>query len=138
VDSLHAYLYKIITGLIKVHGYQLTNKQIWIRITEDLDGEFMYNGFTSFMSAEFGKLTQNKITSHCRQIFGGKPSRDMKNRGHIFDEMKLKQLESLYNLSLEVKVKDMTDMTDMTVSGGVGLDKHLGDVSKPDEDVGKM
>ena len=142
VDSLHAYLYKIITGLIKVHGYQLTNKQIWVKITEDLDGEFMYNGNTSFMSAEFGKLTQKNITSHCRQIFGGKPSRDMKNRGHIFDEKKLKQLESLYNLSLEVKVKDMTDMTDMTVSGGVGLDKHLvvDDVSKPkpEEDVGIM
>jgi len=49
----------------------------------------------------------------------------MKNRGHIFDEKKLKQLESFYNLSLEVKVKDMTDMTGMTLSGDVGLDKHL-------------
>src|SRR5437867_13320378 len=58
VDSLHAYLYKIITELISVHGYQLTNKQIWTKITEDLEGEFMYNGNTSFMSAEFGKLTQ--------------------------------------------------------------------------------
>jgi hypothetical protein len=137
VDSLHAYLYKVITELIKIHGYQLTNKQIWTKITQDLEGEFMYNGNTSFMSADFGKLTQNKITSRCREVFGGKPSRDMKNRGHIFDEKKLKQLESLYNLSLEVKVKDMTDMTDMTVSGGVGLDKHLHDVSKSDE-VGIM
>jgi hypothetical protein len=125
VDSLHAYLYKVITELIKIHGYQLTNKQIWTKITEDLDGEFMYNGNTSFVSAEFGKLTQKQITSRCREIFGGKPSRDMKNRGHVFDEKKLKQLESLYNLSLEVKVKDMTDMTDMTLSTGIGLDKHL-------------
>jgi hypothetical protein len=139
VDSLHAYLYKIITGLINIHGYQLTNKQIWTKITEDLEGEFMYNGFTSFMSAEFGKLTQNKITSHCREIFGSKPSRDMKNRGHVFNQKKLKQLDSLYNLSLNVKVKDMTDMTDMTVSGGVCLDKHLGDLSqKDDEEVGIM
>jgi hypothetical protein len=125
VDSLHAYLYKVITELIQIYGYQLTNKQIWTKITEELEGEFMYNGNTSFMSAEFGKLSQKQITSRCREIFGGKPSRDMKNRGHIFDEKKLKQLESFYNLSLEVKVKDMTDMTDMTLSGDVGLDKHL-------------
>lgn len=137
VDSLHAYLYKIITELIKVHGYQLTSRQIWIRITEDLDGEFMYGGYTSFMSAEYGKLTQNRITSHCREIFGGKPSRDMKNRGYVFNEKTLKQLESLYNISLNVKVKDMTDMTDMTLSGHVSLDKHL-DVSKNDDDVGIM
>ena len=85
VDSLHAYLYKVITGLIAIHGLQLTNHQIWTNVTEGLDGEFMYNGQTSFMSSEFGKLTQNKITSHCREIFGGKPSRDMKNRGYVFD-----------------------------------------------------
>ena len=115
----------MITELIQIYGYQLTNKQIWTKITEELEGEFMYNGNTSFMSAEFGKLSQKQITSRCREIFGGKPSRDMKNRGHIFDEKKLKQLESFYNLSLEVKVKDMTDMTDMTLSGDVGLDKHL-------------
>jgi hypothetical protein len=125
VDSLHAYLYRIITELIGMHGYQLTNQQIWTKVTSELDGEFMYNGTTSFMSAEFGKLTQNKITSSCRQIFGGKPSRDMKHRGHVFDEKRIKQLESLYNLSLEVKVKDMTDMTEMTVFSGIGLDKHL-------------
>jgi hypothetical protein len=135
VDSLHAYLYKVITELIQVNGLQLTNRQIWSRITDELDGDFMYNGSTSFMSSEFGKLTQNKITAHCREIFGGKPSRDMKNRGYVFDQKKLKQLESLYNLSLQVKVRDMTDMTDMTLSGGVNLDKHL---SKKDDDVGIM
>ena len=125
VDSLHAYLYKVITELINIHGYQLTNKQIWTKVTEGLEGEFMFGGNTSFMSAEFNKLTQNKITSHCREIFGGKPSRDTKNRGYIFDQKKLKQLESLYNLSLDVKVKDMTDMTDMTLFEGIGIGKHL-------------
>ena len=135
VDSLHAYLYKVITELIAVNGLQLTNRQIWTRVTDELEGDFMYNGFTSFMSSEFGKLTQNKITAHCREIFGGKPSRDMKNRGYVFDAKKLKQLESLYNLSLHVKVRDMTDMTDMTLSAGVNLDKCL---SKNDDDVGIM
>lgn len=125
VDSLHAYLYKVITELIQLYGYLLTNKQIWSKVTSDLDGEFMFKGNTSFMSAEFGRLTQNKITSHCREIFGGKPSRDTKNRGYIFDQKKLKQLESLYNISLDVKVKDMTEMTDMTEFTGVSLDKHI-------------
>jgi hypothetical protein len=139
VDSLHAYLYKVITGLIDLHGYQLTNKDIWNKITVDLDGDFMYNGTTSFMSSEFGKLTQKQITSRCREVFGGKPSRDMKNRGYVFDPKKLEQLKNLYNLSLNVKVKDMTDMTDMTHSGGVNLDKHLGNLSqKHEEEVGIM
>ena len=137
VDSLHAYLYKIITELVKEHGYLLTNKQIWDKIIEDPEGQFLSN--TQFVIPEFGVLTQNKITSRCREIFGGKPSRDGKKRGHVFDEKKLKQLENLYNLSLNLQVKDMTDVTHMTVSGGVGLDKHLGNpLKKPDEDVGIM
>jgi hypothetical protein len=126
VDSIYAYLFKVITELVKkTNSYLLTNKQIWSNVTSYLEGEFMYGGTTSFMSAEFGKLTQNKITSICREVFGAKPSREPKNRGHIFSKRKLDQLQSLYNLSLEVKVRDMTDMTDMTHSGCVGLDKHL-------------
>ena len=101
-DSLNAYLYKVIIELINDTGnYQLTNQQIWPRVTNGLEGEFMYNGTTSYMSPEFGKLTQNKVTSHCREIFGAKPSRDMKNRGHVFDKRKLEQLEKLYNLNLK-------------------------------------
>lgn len=126
VDSLHAYLYKVITGLIQeTSSYQLTNKQLWNKITNSLDGEFMYNGNTSFMSSDFGKLTQNKITATCREVFSAKPSRDTNNRGHVFDKKKLKQLENLYNLSLKIEVKDMTEMTEMTLSDRVGLDKHL-------------
>jgi hypothetical protein len=85
----------------------------------------MFGGNTSFMSADFGKLTQNRITATCREVFGAKPSRDTKNRGHVFDKNKMDQLDNLYNLSLKVEVKDMTEMTEMTLSGGVGMDKHL-------------
>jgi hypothetical protein len=107
------------------NSYLLKNSQIWAEVTNGLGGEFMYGGNTSFMSSQYGKLTQNKITSHCREIFGAKPNRDRTNRGYLFDKEKLDRLGQFYNLNLQLNIADevVTDVTDVTVSGYVDLNR---------------
>lgn len=101
VDSQHAFVFRMVKELIaKTSSCELTSQEIWVQVYMNLTGEFLYKGNTTFESVEFGQLTQRKITKICKEV-----------------------LEKLFNLSLEVKV--MTDMTDMTQSGSVGLDKHL-------------
>lgn len=124
VDSQHAFVFRMVKELIaKSNSYELTSQEIWVQVYMNLTGEFLYKGNTTFESVEFGQLTQRKITKICKEVLGAVATRNMNSRKLLFNETKLDQLEKLFNLSLEVKV--MTDMTDMTQSGSIGLDKHL-------------
>jgi hypothetical protein len=51
---------------------------------------------------------------------GATPDRNMTGRGFMFDPVKMAQLDKIFNIELDVK--SMTDMTDMT---DYGMDKHL-------------
>lgn len=121
VDNLQAFVYRIVKMLIVNNdSYSLASSAIWEQVHSNLTGGFLYKGTTTFESAEYGQLTQKKVSMICHDVLGGKPDRNMSIRGFIFDPKKLNQLDKIFNIELEVK--DMTDMTDMTL---FGMDKHL-------------
>lgn len=124
VDSLHAFLYRIVSALIKnANSYKLTSKSIWELVTS-IPGEFLYKGNTKFESVDYGVLTQKKVNKILREVLGGEPDRDNSSRSLIFKEEKLARLDALYNLSLEVKVTQVTQVTQVTHSRNIGLEAY--------------
>lgn len=126
VDSLNAFVYRMVKALIGNKGYVVSSSDVWEQVYTNLTGEFLYKGNTTFESVEFGRLTQKQISIICKEVLGAVPDRNMKSRGFAFDPKKLEQLDKIFNIDLEIKdMTDMMDMTDMTHYGSVGLDKHM-------------
>jgi len=111
VDSQHAFIYRTVVKLInEKRSHELTSKDIWDEVTK-VPGEFLYKGNTKFETVDYGLLTQKMTTKICKEVLGAKPSRDKSNRKLVFDKKNLNRLHDLFNLSLEVKVTHMTDVT---------------------------
>jgi hypothetical protein len=130
-NTLHAFLYKLITDLIKTQKtIELESVLIWNTITDILPGDSIPNKKLSFDSSEFGVISQKGVIESLIQLFGAKPSQNRRERRKLlFDLTKLKRLSRIYELAIEVKVgtSSVTDVTDVT---DVGLDKHFNEQSK--------
>ena len=101
IDSLHAFVYRIVKILIRqFKSHALTSNDIWAQVYSNLTGEFLYNGNTTFESAEFGRLTQKKVSTICKDVLGATPDRNTSNRGFVFEKKKMDQLDKLFNISL--------------------------------------
>ena len=126
-NTLYAFLYRVIKGLIlKEDNYEIDSKVIWETITdpEILSGVFIPNKPLSYDTVEFGPISQKGIIETCKDVFGAVKSKHHgSSRKLLFDKRKLDRLGKIYELDLEVKVKENgTDGTDGT---DIGLDKHL-------------
>ena len=111
VDSQHAFVFRTVVELINEKGsHELSSKDIWDRITT-VPGEFLYKGYTKFETVDYGLMTQKLVTKICKEVLGAKPSRDKTKRKLVFDKIKLNRLNELFNLTLELKVTHMTDVT---------------------------
>lgn len=126
-NTLYALLYHLIKDHIrKEDSYDIESKLIWETITdpEILPGEFIPNKKLTYDSVEFGQISQKAVIEICKDVFGAtKSKRHGSARKLLFDKRKLDRLAKIYELDLEIKVKENgTDETDGT---HVGLDKHL-------------
>jgi hypothetical protein len=126
-NTLYAFLYRVIKGLIlKEDNYEIDSKVIWETITdpEVLPGVFIPNKPLSYDTVEFGPISQKRMIETCKDVFGAVKSKHHgSSRKLLFDKRKLDRLGKIYELELNVKVKENgTDGTDGT---DVGLDKHL-------------
>jgi hypothetical protein len=129
VDSQHAFVFRTVVDLIKEKdSHELTSRDIWDEIIK-VPGEFMYKGNTKYQTVEYGTLSQKLVANICIQVLGAKPSRDKSKRKLVFNPDKLDRLGELFNLTLQVKVTDMTDMTDTGIakynSEGEGDKKNI-------------
>jgi hypothetical protein len=142
-NSLHAFLYKVIIKLInEQNASELPSSLIWDNIINQLPGSNISNRPLSYESSEFGTISQKGIVEILIQVFGAKQSLNRQDkRKLIFDLDKLKRLGRIYELSIQVKVGTsstsstsdfMTDTTDLT---DIGLDKHLGEETKDEENT---
>ena len=111
VDSQHAFIFSTVVELNNENGsHELSSKDIWDKITT-VPGEFLYKGNSKFETVDYGLMTQKLATKICKEVPGAKPSRDKSKRKLVFDKTKLNRLNELFNLSLELKVTHMTDVT---------------------------
>jgi hypothetical protein len=123
VDSLQAYLYKTMKKMMISHNtMEFESSVIWQTIRDDLRGVEVRGKPMSFDTDDFGILSQKKIMSILKDVFGAEPARHTDNKKKlIFNKSKFDRLDSVYNLELEIKVG-------RGVSGqkeSIGLDKHI-------------
>ena len=133
-SSLHAYLYKIIIDLIKENNaYELASGSIWNRITDTEEGlEGNVITAQTFMSVEFGSLSQKDITQTLEEVFGAVKSKShKKGRKLIFNQKVLDKLDKIYNLDVDIQVVE--EGTHGTHGTHVGLDGYTSEESTDEE-----
>lgn len=95
-----------------------------IECPNGLQGAFIPNKPLSYDSADFGVISQKGIIETCKDVFGAiKSKRHGSSNKLVFDLKKLERLGKIYDLSLDVKVKENGEDGDDGID--VGLDKHL-------------
>jgi len=127
-NTFHAFLYKLIKGLIeKNNSYELASSEIWLQVILDLEGQPIQNKPLSIDTADFGTLSQKYVIQILKEVFGAtKPSHHGSSSKLVFDPSKLAKLGKIYDIKLEVEVKESgDDGEDGDGSGKVGLDKHM-------------
>jgi hypothetical protein len=123
-NTLHAFLYKLVTDLIKAQGTpELESTLIWNTLTNVLPGDVIPNRRLSYESSEFGTISQKGITETLIQVFGAQQSSNRRDKRRLrFDVEKLKRLSRIYDLSIDVRVgTSVTDVADVT---DIGLDRY--------------
>jgi hypothetical protein len=135
-SSLHAYLFKIIIDLIKENNaYELASGSIWNRITDPEEGlEGNVITAQTFMSVEFGSLSQKDITQTLEEVFGAVKSKShKKGRKLIFNQKVLDKLDKIYNLDVDIQVVEGEGGTHGTHGTHVGLDGYTSEESRDKE-----
>jgi len=126
-NTLYAFLYRVIKSLIqKEDNYEIESKVIWETITdpEVLPGGFIPNKPLSYDTVEFGPISQKGIIETCKDVFGATKSKHHGTSNKlVFDLNKLNRLGKIYDISLDVKVKENGEDGEDGID--VGLDKHL-------------
>ena len=129
-NSLHAYIYKVITHVTHNEGsYEIETKKIWEKVIDpdECPGSSIPHKPLSYQSADYGEISRKGVTEICKDVFSAVPPRRHGSSSRlIFDQKKLEQLMHFYNSSLTVKVKENgEDGEDGEDNRNVGLDKHL-------------
>lgn len=150
-NTLYAFLYRLIKHLIQTEKTnEIQSKTIWEKITTaylteldsdgkpklengeikmnenpyGLPGEFIPNKKLSYDTEEFGVISQKQIGEICKDVFGAtKSKRHGTSNKLVFDPKKIERLGKIYDLSLEVKVKENGEDGDDGIDAG--LDRHL-------------
>jgi len=123
VDSLQAYLYKTIKKMMATKNtMEFESSVIWQVIKDDLRGVEVKGKPMSYDTDDFGILSQKKIISILKDVFGAEPPRHTDNKKKlIFNKSKFDRLDSVYNLELEIKVgRGASGQKD-----SIGLDRHM-------------
>jgi hypothetical protein len=120
-DTLHAKLSILIKSKQSI---ELSSIEIIQRIKEELEAEELPNKPQSFVTSEFGELSNKAIIQIMKDVFGAvKPKRHGDANKWIFNKSKLDKLGKIYELSLDIKVKNEDGIDGIDV----GLDKHRSD-----------
>lgn len=150
-NTLYAFLYRVIKHLMDTKGLEIPSKTIWEKITTPyliesdsdgkpqldkngqivmsenpygLAGEFIPNKKLSYDTEEFGVISQKQISEICKDVFGAtKSKRHGTSNKLVFDPKKIERLGKVYDIDLEVKVKENGEDGDDGID--VGLDRHL-------------
>ena len=105
-DSLHSHIYQLIQRMIKdENSIQLESAKIWDNVINDLNGEVIKA--QTIQTADFGLISQKKIIQILKDVFKAKPPKRHGNaRSWVFDPKILDKLSRVYDLDVNVKVKE--------------------------------
>jgi len=146
-NSLHSHIYQLIKRMIKdENSAEIESAKIWDSVINELNGEVIKA--QTIQTSDFGPISQKQIIQILKDVFKAKPPKRHGNaRSLVFDPIILDKLSRVYDLDVDVKVKQKKSLaatnnengthgTYGTLSvDGIGLDKHISD-SDPNENDG--
>lgn len=115
LDTFHAALYKVVTGLIKrERTLELKSTLIWTSLKDQLQGRDIVGKSMSFECEDFGTIYQGNVTKVLQEIFGARKIRHSKGprkgeRYLKFDSKNLEKLSKVYEAPIEIKVKSISN-----------------------------
>jgi hypothetical protein len=138
-NTLHAFLYGLITDLIKAQNtYELPSNLIWNTIKETLQGNDISYKPQSYDTVEFGMISQKEIIQALKEVFGANAptKRHGNSRALVFDKSKLDRLSKIYDTDIEVQIVTSSGSPHsphLPHSPHVGLDRHIEEQSDDNE-----
>ena len=132
-NTLHAFLYKIVTELTEEQNtYELESSLVWDIVQNKLEGSSIQNKPQSFESAEFGTISQKDIIQILIEVFGATRIKKAWWEQEIkIYPSKIEKIARVYNF--DVKIEVMVNGTHGTHGTLVGLDRHLEEQSSAEE-----
>jgi len=108
-DSLEASIYPIVKGMVSEINTSISATEIWIKITDSLEGKIDDKNSNVWYSADFGKQYRNTVTKLICDKFGAE--KDHKERGNnlVFDIDKLIKMGKIYRNNGGIKTIEKTD-----------------------------
>jgi hypothetical protein len=105
-NSYHSFLYEHINQLFqKQNTTELKSCDIWSELKNTLEGSIISHHPLSYDTADFGILSQKRVTETLVDLFGAKPSKGHAGgRKLVFDRQKLDRLKGAYDIT-EIELK---------------------------------
>jgi hypothetical protein len=105
LDSFDAYLYSIVSDLIKEEKTVVSNDILW-SIIRSLPGSDVPNRPLSYNTEDFGIISMARVTQICKDKFGAERRHDGQQRSLVFDKTTIQKLKTNYSPIEEIKIKD--------------------------------
>jgi len=96
LDSFDAYLYSIVSDLVKEEKTVVSNEVLW-SIIRSLPGSDVPNRPLSYNTEDFGIISMARVTQICKDKFGAERRHDGQQRSLVFDKNTIQKLKTNYS-----------------------------------------
>jgi hypothetical protein len=107
-STFDAYLYSIISDLIKVERNEISNEDLW-NIVCSLPGDYDSHKPHSYQSEEFGTISKTRVTNICEDKFGAQKKHDGEKRSLVFDINVIQRLQNNYSVPKKIEIFGKSD-----------------------------
>jgi len=108
-DSLEASIYPIVKNMVSETNISISATEIWIKITDSLEGKLDDKNSNVWYSADFGKKYRNTITKLICDKFGAEADHKENGNNLIFDIDKLIKMGKIYRNNGGIKTREKID-----------------------------
>ena len=123
-DSLEASIYPIVKNMVSETNTSISATEIWIKITDSLEGPVDDKNSNVWYSADFGKKYRNTVTKLICDKFGAEADHKENGNNLVFDIDKLIKMGKIYRNNGGIKTREKTDsLTHLTHPSRRGLDE---------------
>jgi len=118
-NTLEGHIVKVVTELhnqAKLNPYYIPFQTVWLRLVDDLDGKTDLNKPHVMDTAEFFRVTKNKVGYRLREVLSGK-SQNVREKdfdgnsvvvkAYVFDQKKLRRIAKKYGYELVTKLSSL-------------------------------
>ena len=105
LDSFDAYLYSVVSDLVKEENTVVSNEVLWNTVCS-LPGTEIPNRPLSYNTEDFGIVSRARVTRTCEDKFGAVKGHDGQKRSLVFNKTNIQKLKANYSPVEKIKIID--------------------------------